>query len=193
MARNKRGSGVRNRKKLEATIPQYISIGRGRRVLNPKWKPAPYDPSNFSEAISAGTAMAAAEQERVRKAGVFPTNFSLQSPITNDASRIPVDPSPTGTPGEEAKKQALRIINNDITGEGIYWDSALDRKAKVDLTEGGNLFKQGADNLIAQEKVADALKIKQLERKGMSLQRGIKGRRWRDDLKALKDKTYPEE
>ena len=40
-----------------------------------------------------------------------------------------------------------------------------------------------------KEKVANALKIKQLERKGMSLQRGVLGRKWRNELKARKAKT----
>ena len=127
-------------------------------------------------------------------------NQSLDQIYKDTQSQFnPWEERPSFVSDAAAPIEAAPTENNNLSkpitdnlGEGKYWDSVLDKETKVDLNQKGDSFKQGADKLIDQEKGADALKIKQLERKGMSLQRGIQGRKWRDELKALKAKTYEE-
>ena len=112
--------------------------------------------------------------------------------------------------GKDGQIESIKATQNQFNP----WEEGLSLFSDTDVpTENSNLTQVLSDNpnkgsnkldenkdqnvnpkvekLIA-EKIKDQLSIKALERKGMSLQRGIQGRKWRDELKALKAKTYEE-
>ena len=109
-----------------------------------------------------------------------------QAQFKNDGSQFALRTPDNRTIFKDPKQQAeyeagLASLNTNLT-------TAEEGATNLDENNPKPVPKQ-VEKQVTQ-KVKDQLSIKNLERKGMSLQRGIQGRKWRNKLEELKMREY---